>query len=108
MVALTQSAVQAARSAIDAAEGQAVGLRVMVKAGGCAGYQYGLQLEDAPGAADTVVRFEGLEVFVDPDSLPLLDSVTVDFVTRLEGAGFVFENSAATSQCGCGKSFSCS
>jgi iron-sulfur cluster assembly protein len=34
--------------------------------------------------------------------------VVVDFVEGVEGAGFKFENPAATGSCGCGKSFSAS
>ncbi|MFC7331605.1 HesB/IscA family protein [Rhodocista pekingensis] len=103
MVALTDSAVQAARTAVEAAAGQAAGLRIMVRPAGCAGLQFGLQLEEGPGDADAVIRFEGLDVYVDQDSVPLLDAVTVDFVERLEGAGFVFENAAPGGGCNCGK-----
>lgn len=107
MLALTDSAVEAARSAVQAAEGMAAGLRVMVKSGGCAGMQYGLQLEEAPAEDDQVIEYDGLAVYVDPESFPVLSTVTLDFVQRLEGAGFTFANSAATKSCGCGKSFTC-
>ncbi|MEO5336597.1 MAG: iron-sulfur cluster assembly accessory protein [Magnetospirillum sp. WYHS-4] len=107
MLAMTPNAVLAARSAMADGEGTEAGLRVAVQSGGCAGLRYAMGFEPAPQDDDTVVDCQGLKVFVDPASALLLDGVTIDFVTRLEGAGFTFDNPKAQGKCGCGKSFAC-
>ncbi|MBR7551801.1 iron-sulfur cluster insertion protein ErpA, partial [Mycobacterium tuberculosis] len=44
-------------------------------------------------------------LYVGPESQSFVDGMTVDFVTRLDRTGFVFENPNAQSRCGCGSSF---
>lgn len=105
MIVLTDSAVDAVRTAIQKAEAQPAGLRIQVEAGGCAGYKYMMGLVGSPEADDLVVTSDGVSVFVDPVSQPLLAGTTIDFVVALEGSGFTFENPNATNSCSCGKSF---
>lgn len=105
MIELTNSAVSAIRSAIAGSDVPVEGLRIMVEAGGCAGYKYmmGLVADREPG--DVVVEKGDVRVFVDPASLQLLEGTTVDFAVSLEGSGFTFNNPNAASSCSCGKSF---
>lgn len=78
-------------------------LRVRVDGGGCAGFQYKLELTDAPAADEKI--FDGA-VVSDPISLPFLEGATVRFEQGLIGAEFKIENPNAVSGCGCGTSFS--
>ena len=105
MIVLTQSAVDAVRTAISKAEAQSAGLRIQVDAGGCAGYKYQMGLVGTPDPEDAVVTTNGVSVFVDPVSQPLIAGTTIDFVVALEGSGFTFDNPNATNSCSCGKSF---
>jgi iron-sulfur cluster assembly protein len=105
MINLTDSALNAVRSAIAGADEPVGGLRIMVEAGGCAGYKYLMGLVDEAEPDDTVVERDGVKVFVDMKSHELLAGTTIDFVVAIEGAGFTFENPNATSSCSCGKSF---
>jgi iron-sulfur cluster assembly accessory protein len=105
MIELTDSAVNAIRSAISGSDGPVEGLRIMVEAGGCAGYKYMMGLVADRQPEDVVVEKDGIRVFVDPSSLELLNGATVDFAVSLEGSGFTFTNPNATSSCSCGKSF---
>lgn len=86
-----------------AAEGS--GLRVAVLPGGCSGFQYGLNIEDAPEPDDEVLELEGVKVFVDPFSAQYLEGVEIDYTTSFMGSGFTFRNPQATGGCGCGSSF---
>ena len=52
-----------------------------------------------------MITHDGVSVFIDPVSQPLLAGTTIDFVVALEGSGFTFENPNATNSCSCGKSF---
>jgi iron-sulfur cluster assembly accessory protein len=103
-----RAAAQAA--AIAAREGRPdAGLRVSVSAGGCSGFQYGFELEDAPAAEDQVFGApdgNGAQVFVDPVSLDLLAGSELDWNEALIGAHFAIRNPQAVSGCGCGASFS--
>ncbi len=105
MLQLTDAARDALRSAIDQTGQDVAGVRIMVTSGGCAGLKYGMALELAADADDAVLRLDQLTVLIDPESSPHLDDVTIDFVTGLDGSGFVFDNPRAASQCGCGRSF---
>lgn len=109
MLALTETAADAIKTAISSAaatsERPLAGLRIMVTSGGCAGLQYGMALELQREPDDQVIETNGITILVDPDSAILLNEVTVDFVHRLEGSGFQFNNPNAARTCGCGKSY---
>lgn len=81
------------------------GLRVGVVNGGCSGMSYTLGLDDAARGDDKVFDSEGVQVFVDPESLTYLRGMIVDFADGLHGAGFRFTNPNAERTCGCGSSF---
>jgi iron-sulfur cluster assembly protein len=105
MIELTESAVNAVRSAIMAAPEPVQGLRIKVEAGGCAGLKYMMGLVAEIDPADEMVEHDGVKVFVDPESLAHINGTTVDFVIGLQGSGFTFDNPQAKNSCSCGKSF---
>lgn len=82
------------------------GLRVSVLPGGCSGFQYGLNIEEAKEEDDLVVESQGIRLFVDPFSAQYLSGVRIDYQSSFQGSGFTFENPNATGGCGCGSSFS--
>ena len=75
-------------------------LRVFVQGGGCQGFQYGFQFEEAKEADDTVIEL------VDSLSFQYLVGAEIDFKDELEGAQFVIRNPNAVISCSCGSSFS--
>lgn len=81
------------------------GLRLYVQGGGCSGFQYGMMLEEAPGAADTVITINDVALYIDPVSVSYLKGAHVDFVESITGGGFTISNPNATTTCGCGSSF---
>jgi iron-sulfur cluster assembly accessory protein len=105
MISLTPNAISAAKTILETAKTPAEGLRLMVEAGGCAGFSYKMDLETAAREGDAVVEADGVKFFIDDISAPQLAGMRVDFVSGFEKSGFVFENPNATAQCGCGKSF---
>ena len=82
-----------------------IGLRVYVYSGGCSGYRYGMMLEDQPTPDDRVLLSNGLKVYVDDKSIPLISGSEIDYVDTLMGAGFTVNNPNAVAACGCGSSF---
>lgn len=87
-------------------EGRPLMLRVAVDGGGCSGFQYRLDLVDAPEADDLVIERDGARAVIDVVSLALLKGSEIDFVDELATAEFRVNNPNARSSCGCGVSFS--
>lgn len=106
MVALSEAAKTTIRRLIDDSTSGATGLRVMVEQGGCSGMQYMLGLESQPQSDDEIYEIDGVRIFVDPFSQPIVNGMTIDFVDGVESSGFVFDNPNVGGMCSCGKSFS--
>jgi iron-sulfur cluster assembly protein len=83
---------------------KALGIRIGVKNGGCAGMEYTVDLvEEAVQGEDRVDTPQGT-VWVAPQAVLFLLGTELDYeVTRLR-TGFVFNNPNQTSACGCGES----
>jgi iron-sulfur cluster assembly protein len=60
---------------------------------------------DEARANDQVFEDRGVKVFVDPDSLTLIDGTEVDFIKQGLNEAFKFRNPNVTGECGCGESF---
>ena len=89
-----------------ARRGHGLGLRLSVRKTGCSGYAYVIDYADEVSEDD--VRFEslGVTIFVDPDSLTMIDGTEVDFVKDGLNEAFRFRNPNISGECGCGESFS--
>jgi iron-sulfur cluster assembly accessory protein len=105
-IQLTPKAIEMVKEAMEAEKLQGHGLRVYVQGGGCAGFQYGLDFDNAPRPGDFEMTFDGLTVYVDPISAMHLEGTEIDYVMGISGAGFKFNNPTAKTTCGCGSSFS--
>ncbi len=84
---------------------ETAGLRVSVLPGGCSGFKYSLNIEEAALEDDMVAEINGVRVFVDGFSAQYLTGVTIDYLSSMQGSGFTFTNPNATGGCGCGSSF---
>jgi iron-sulfur cluster assembly protein len=105
VVSLTDAAASKLRELTKDETNPDIGLRVYVYSGGCSGYRYGMMLEDAPTPEDSRLDVNGIKVYVDGQSAPLLSGSQIDYVDTLMGAGFTVNNPNAVSGCGCGSSF---
>lgn len=90
---------------IVAGQSRPAALRVAVLAGGCSGFQYKFELDEAIQPDDLVIEAQGARVLVDSVSLDLLAGSQLDYTDELMGAHFTVRNPNATSGCGCGASF---
>lgn len=102
MVILTDSAIKYLQEVVDVNDY----VRIGVVGGGCAGFSYILEIEEASEQDDIVVEMEGVNLCLDPKSAFMLDKTTVDYQQTLTQSGFKFINPDAKSTCGCGSSFS--
>ena len=103
-ISLTTNAADRVRNFLHR-RGHGVGLRLGVKKTGCSGFAYVINYADQPEAQDLVFEDQGVKVFVDPDSLKLIDGTTVDFVRQGLNEAFRFKNPNVKGECGCGESF---
>lgn len=104
-ISLTESAADRIRAFL-AARGHGAGLRLGVRKTGCSGFAYVVNYADEVHAGDVVFEDRGVKVFVDPESLALIDGTTVDFVKQGLNEAFRFRNPNVKGECGCGESFS--
>lgn len=80
------------------------GLRLAVRRGGCAGWQYEMKVAD-PEPGDAIVESGGARVIVAADSLDRLRGCEIDYSDDLTDSGFKVHNPNAARSCGCGTSF---
>ncbi|MHC1549288.1 Fe-S cluster assembly scaffold SufA [Phyllobacterium sp. K27] len=103
VITLTDAAVSRVGEIVSTREG-ALGIRVGIKKGGCAGMEYTIDLVTEAKPGDDVIEKNGSKVFVAPEAVLYLLGTEMDFeVTKLR-TGFVFNNPNQTSACGCGES----
>ena len=103
-VTLAPAALERVRSYLVGAP-HALGLRFGVKRTGCSGWGYLADLAKDAREGDTVFEHEGVRIYVDADSLALVDGTEIDFLKQGLSEQFVFRNPNVAGECGCGESF---
>ena len=110
-IAVSPMAVEAIRAALEKRGTPASALRVGIKGGGCSGFAYVIEFDDAPPRpGDRVIEFteEGrskVRVFCDKKSIIYLGGSILDWEKTLMFQGFKFKNPQESTRCGCGHSF---
>ena len=102
MVTLTEAATRKISEVLAQQKEPVAGLRIFVQKGGCSGYSYGMSLAPQAEPDDWVGEFGGVKVLVDPDSAPMLEGVSIDYVETLQQSGFTISNPNAETGGGCG------
>ncbi len=103
VMSLTDAAADRVKEILSSRE-NALGLRVGVKKGGCAGMEYTIDLVTEINPADDAIEKNGAKVFVAPEAVLFLLGTVMDFETTVLKTGFVFKNPNQSSACGCGES----
>jgi iron-sulfur cluster assembly protein len=105
MINVTDNAVRQLQSLLSQrAENSRRGLRVEVAKGGCSGLHYEMTLGEREDG-DAIVERDGVQFFIDDESVSYLQGATLDFTDGLTGTGFRIVNPNASRTCGCGTSF---
>ncbi|MEM9106987.1 MAG: iron-sulfur cluster assembly accessory protein, partial [Pseudomonadota bacterium] len=92
VMTLTDTAADRVRSLVAAAPEPALGLRVGIKKGGCAGMEYTVDLATEANDKDDVIEIEGAKVYVAPEAVLFLLGTQMDYETTKLRSGFVFNN----------------
>lgn len=104
-ITVTPSAADAVRDLLEKRNLEDYALRIFISGGGCAGFQYGMALDNNIRETDHNFEMNGVRVIVDEVSIDYLRGATVDYVDEIMGSGFKIDNPNAVSACGCGSSF---
>ena len=107
VISLTDAAAARIREIMAQSAGgdaPALGLKVGVKKGGCAGMEYTFEIARAVNKGDEVVTDKDATVVVDAKAVLFLLGTELDFKTDRFSSTFVFNNPNQVSACGCGES----
>ncbi|KQQ91486.1 Fe-S cluster assembly scaffold SufA [Aureimonas sp. Leaf324] len=104
VLSMSDTAAERVRAIVDARGGEAEGIRIGVKKGGCAGMEYTIDLVTEPKPGEDVVEHAGARVFVAPEAVLFLLGTRMDYEETTLRSGFTFMNPNQTSACGCGES----
>lgn len=110
-LAVSAAAVEAIRTNLAKRGTPEAAIRVGIRGGGCSGFSYVIEFDDAePRKGDLVLEFaeEGkstVRVFCDKKSILYLGGSVLDWEKTLMFQGFKFKNPQEASRCGCGHSF---
>ncbi|MEL1264589.1 iron-sulfur cluster assembly accessory protein [Pseudoxanthomonas putridarboris] len=103
-ITLTPVALERVQRFVEQTPGT-LGLRFGVTRTGCSGWGHVADLAREQRDGDTVFEYQGVRIYVDADSLALVDGTEIDFARQGLGETFLFKNPNATAECGCGESF---
>ena len=105
IIKLSDNAAQRIKEIMSKAESNAVGVRVGVKSGGCAGMSYIMEYTKEINPNDEIIEEKGVKLFVDQGAIMYLLGTEMDYKKEEFSSSFVFKNPNETERCGCGESF---
>ena len=83
----------------------ALGMRFGVQKTGCSGWGYVVDLARDQREGDQVVEQDGVRVYVDQQSAPLVAGTRIDFAREGLNEQLTFSNPNTAAECGWGESF---
>ncbi len=105
VIKLSDNAANRIKEIMSKAESSAIGVRVGVKSGGCAGMSYIMEYAKEVKKNEEVIEDKGVKVFIDSNAIMYLLGTEMDYKTDKFSSQFVFKNPNETERCGCGESF---
>ena len=105
VIKLSDNAANRIKEIMSKAESSAIGVRVGVKSGGCAGMSYIMEYAKEAKKNEEVIEDKGVKVFIDANAIMYLLGTEMDYKRDKFSSQFVFKNPNETERCGCGESF---
>ena len=105
IIKLSNNAAERIKQIMSKAENSAIGVRVGVKSGGCAGMSYVMEYAKEIKPNEEVIEEKGVKVFIDPKAIMYLLGTEMDYKKEKFSSQFIFKNPNETERCGCGESF---
>ena len=104
-IKLSDNAAKRIKLIMSKAEKSAIGVRVGVKSGGCAGMSYIMEYANEIKPNEEIIEDKGVKVLIDPKAIMYLLGTEMDYKKEELSSTFVFKNPNETERCGCGESF---
>jgi iron-sulfur cluster assembly protein len=105
VIRLSENAASKIKEIMSKAEDKAIGVRVGVKSGGCAGMSYIMEYAKDVKPNEEIVEDKGVKVLIDPEAVMYLLGTEMDYKIEKFTSQFIFKNPNETERCGCGESF---
>ena len=105
IIKLSNNAADRIKQIMSQAENTAIGVRVGIKSGGCAGMSYTMEYAKEIKPNEEVIEEKGVKVLIDPNAIMYLLGTEMDYKKEHFSSQFVFKNPNETERCGCGESF---
>ena len=105
VIKLSTKAAERIKEIMSKAEDKAIGVRVGVKSGGCAGMSYVMEYTKDIKPNEEVIEEKGVKVLLDPKPIMYLLGTEMDYKKEKFSSQFIFKNPNETERCGCGESF---
>jgi|TARA_B100001540_G_C15504901_1_gene505329 iron-sulfur cluster assembly protein len=105
IITLSVNAANKIKEIMSSAQKDSIGVRIGVKAGGCAGMSYIMEYAKSYNPNDEVIEDKGVKVFIDPSAVMYLLGTEMDYKIEEFSSSFIFKNPNETERCGCGESF---
>ena len=105
VIKLSDNAAERIKDIMSKAENTAIGVRVGVKSGGCAGMTYIMEYANEIKPNEEVIEEKGVKVLIDPNAIMYLLGTEMDYKQEKFSSQFIFKNPNETERCGCGESF---
>ena len=105
VIKLSDNAANRIKEIMSKADNTAIGVRVGVKSGGCAGMSYVMEYAKEAKKNEEVIEDKGVKVFIDANAIMYLLGTEMDYKKDKFSSQFVFKNPNETERCGCGESF---
>ncbi len=105
VIRLSDNAAERIKQIMSKAEKSAIGVRVGVTSGGCAGMSYVMEYAKEVKPNEEVIEDKGVKVFIDPQAIMYLIGTEMDYKQEKFSSQFIFKNPNETERCGCGESF---
>ncbi|MEK9954668.1 MAG: iron-sulfur cluster assembly accessory protein [Pelagibacteraceae bacterium] len=105
IIKLSDNAANRIKEIMSKAENKAIGVRIGVQSGGCAGMSYVMEYAKESRPNEEIIEDKGVKVLIDPSAIMYLLGTEMDYKKEKFSSQFVFKNPNETERCGCGESF---
>ena len=105
IIKLSDNAALRIKEIMSNGEKNAIGVRVSVKSGGCAGMSYVMEYLKKTNPNDEIIEDKGVKIFIDSAAVIYLLGTKMDYIKEEFSSTFIFKNPNETERCGCGESF---
>ena len=105
VIKLSDNAANRIKEIMSKADNSAIGVRVGVKSGGCAGMSYVMEYAKEAKKNEEIIEDKGVKVLIDPNAVMYLLGTEMDYKKDKFSSQFIFKNPNETERCGCGESF---